>query len=355
MSIKIAEMDDMNEQSTNTQPTTPAPRPNNTAAWALGGVALGFMLPVFLCACLIASSVASLSLLEGSSSGISSNRGAAITPNYVSGPLAGDTVAIIEVKGPIISGDGGSGGFNFEGTVVAASGPIVRAIKAAAKDPSVKVILLSVDSPGGSVLGSDEIYHALKQSGKPVLAYMNSIAASGGYYVSMGAKHIMAHPNTFTGSIGVISEFTNYAGLYEKLGLKSKIIKSAENKDFGAPTVPFTAEDEKLWQDVINETYEGFLDIIVENRGMPRDELRKLADGRIYTGKQALANKLIDELGYFDDAIAKAASLGGIKGEPRVVRYRRSTPFAELLGQGIAQGIMQALGAGKVQGALEYR
>jgi protease IV len=347
----------MNEQSTQPTPmtsVTTSPRPANTAAWAVGGVVLGFFMPVFLCVCLLASSIASLGALGGSSGSAPATRNA-ITPAYVSGPLTGDAVAIIDVNGPIVSGDSDGGGLSLNGTSVAASGPIVRAIKAAAKDPSVKVILLSVDSPGGSVIGSDEIYHALKNSGKPVLAYMNSIAASGGYYVSMGAKHIMAHPNTFTGSIGVISEFTNYAGLYDKLGLQSKIVKSAENKDFGAPTVPFTAEDEKLWQDVINETYEGFLDIIVENRGMPRDDLRKLADGRVYTGKQALANKLIDELGYFEDAVTKAASLGGISGEPRVVRYRRSTPFAELLGQGIARGIVQALGADAVQGGLEYR
>jgi protease-4 len=331
----------------------------NLAVWTVGGVVLGLFLPIVMCACLAAISVFSLGSLGGSVSPASTmpNRNS-INASYVSGPLTGDAVAIIDVNGTIVSGD--TGDLNgFGSAAVAASESIVRAIKAAAKDPSVKAILLKVDSPGGSVLASNEIYNALKKSGKPVVAYMGSIAASGGYYVSMGASHVMAHPDTLTGSIGVISEFTNLEGLYEKLGIKSKIIKSAENKDFGASTVPFTPEDEKLWQVVIDETYASFIDIVAENRKLSKEQVRTLADGRVYTGRQALAAKLVDELGYSEDAIAKAASLGGISGEARVIRFKRQTPFAELFGQSVARSILSGLGIPvelpAVGPALEYR
>jgi protease IV len=323
----------------------PVERNNRSAAWALGGVALGFFMPALLCMCLTLGTFAAIGASAGGSGGgttSASLSGAQIQPSYVSGPLTGDAVAVIDVSGPIVSGGGTPDAFGS--STSAASGPIVAAIKAAAKDPSVKVILLNVDSPGGSVIASDEIYNALKKSGKPVVAYMNALAASGGYYVSMAAGHVMAHPDTLTGSIGVISEFTNYEGLYEKVGLKSRIIKSAENKDFGSPTMPFTAEDEKLWQGVIDETYDSFLTIVADNRGMTKEQLRPLADGRVYTGRQALAAKLIDSLGYFDDAVTKAASLGSIAGEPRVVRFRRQAPFAELFGQSVMRTAFQLLG-----------
>jgi protease-4 len=173
---------------------------------------------------------------------------------------------------------------------------------------------------------------------------MGSLAASGGYYVSMAAEHIVAHPDTLTGSIGVISEFTNIQGLYEKLGLRSEIVKSGENKDFGAQTVPFTEADRTLWQAVIDETYDSFVNIIADNRGMTAEEVKKLADGRVYTGRQAYAAKLVDQLGYFDDAVDKAASLGGIAGEPRVIEYRRQTPLAQLFGASVGRAILAGLG-----------
>jgi protease IV len=346
----------MNSSPPNPANSTLTASGSRTAAWTLGGVVVGFALPVFLCACLAAASLAGLASL-GSAGTATAAQPNAISASYVSGPRSGDAVAIIDVNGQIVSGENAD--FNGLGSAsVAASGNIVRAIRAAAKDPSVKAILLKVDSPGGSVIASDEIYNALKKSGKPVVAYMGSLAASGGYYVSMGAQFIYAHPDTLTGSIGVISEFLNYEGLYEKVGLSSRIIKSGDNKDFGSPTVPFTEEDQKLWQAVIDEAYDSFVTIIADNRKLPKAEVIKLADGRIYTGRQAKALKLVDELGYSDDAIAKAASLGGITGEPRVVRFRRQTPLAELLGQSVAITLVHALGLpvnASAGPSLEYR
>jgi protease-4 len=334
---------------------------NRTAAWAIAGVLIGFALPVFLCLCLTLTTFLGLGAAFGGSAAAASTAAPrAITPGYVSGPLVGPTVALIDVNGVIVSGEAAD--FDFAGNnSVAASGNIVKLIKQAAKDPQVKAIVLRVDSPGGSVIGSDEIYHALKESGKPVVAQMGELAASGGYYVSMAADHIVAYPDTLTGSIGVISQFTNYEELFNKLGLKVTTIKTGENKDFGSPTTPFTEEDEKLWQQVVDEAYDNFVNIIADNRGMTKEEVKALADGRVYTGRQALSLKLVDELGYLEDAIDKAASLGGITGEPRVVQYRRQTPFSALLGQAVVKTILNALGiptdalAGKKMPTLEYR
>jgi len=177
---------------------------------------------------------------------------------------------------------------------------------------------------------------------------MRSLAASGGYYVAMGAEHIVAHPDTLTGSIGVISEFTNYEGLYEMLGIRSRIIKSGENKDFGSPTVPFTENDERLWQAVIDEAYDNFVRIIAESRSLPLEKVRELADGRIYTGRQTAALKLVDSLGYYEDALAEAASRGGIEGEPRVLQFRRRSAWSDLFMQGLA--LPRSIGP-----TLEYR
>ncbi|MCS7056527.1 MAG: signal peptide peptidase SppA [Thermoflexales bacterium] len=333
---------------------------NRTATWTIIGVLVGFSLPIFMCACLVLTSLVGFGASFGTAGTASMTLGeTTIAPRHISGPLTGPAVAVIGVNGPIVSGEAPE--FDLTGpTAVAASGSIARLIRAAARDPQVKAILLRVDSPGGSVIGSDEIYHALKQANKPVVVHMGALAASGGYYVSMAADHIVAHPDTLTGSIGVISEFTNIEGLYEKLGLKSTVIKSGEFKDFGNPTSPFTEEDRKLWQAVIDETYENFVKIIADNRGMTVEEVKRLADGRIYTGRQAYALKLVDQLGYFEDAVKEAASRGGITGEPRVIEYRRQTPFAQLFGIAVARTFLIALGVpverlNATPGALEYR
>ncbi|MCX6018257.1 MAG: signal peptide peptidase SppA [Chloroflexi bacterium] len=316
-------------------------KPSSRTAWALGGVAVGCTLPIFVCLCLTLTSVVGFSSLFNTDV-TSTTTLSTVSSTYISGPRSGPAVAVIDISGQITSGEDDASAFGS--TSSAASGPVIRAIRAAASDPNVMAILLRVDSPGGSVIGSDEMYHALRKSGKPIVVQMKSMAASGGYYVSMAADYIVAHPDTLTGSIGVISEFTNYEGLYDKLGLKSRIIKSGENKDFGSPTVPFTADDEKLWQKVIDEAYDNFVQIIAERRGLPLDEVRKLADGRVYTGRQAAALKLIDSLGYYEDALSEAAKRGGIEGEPRVLLFQRRNTWTQLLSQSMAQAMLQALG-----------
>jgi protease-4 len=331
-------------QSTPQQP--PAQPANRSATWAITGVLIGFALPVFLCLCLTLTTFVGFGAALGGAgnSAATTTSSSAIVPSHVSGPLTGPAVAIIDVSGAIVYGSAPEFSLTNTGASVAASSNIVRIIRQAARDSQVKAIVLRVNSPGGSVIGSDEIYHALKESGKPVVAVMGELAASGGYYVSMGAEHIVAHPDTLTGSIGVISEFTNVEGLYEKLGIKSTVVKSGENKDFGNPTSPFTEEDQRLWQAVIDETYESFVNIIADNRGMTVPEVKQLADGRVYTGRQAFTLKLVDQLGYQQDAIDEAASRGGITGTPRVIEYRRQSPFAELFGASVARTVLTALG-----------
>jgi protease-4 len=339
----------------NPPPSSPSGS-SRSAAWALGGalggVVIGCALPVFACLLLVVVGISGLSATAGTAASAAPLD--SISAVYVSGPRTGPAVAVIDVAGQITAGDAENPILGATG--VASSGPIVRAIQAAARNPDVKVILLRIDSPGGSVIGSDEIYHALRKSGKPVVAQMRSLAASGGYYVAMGADHIVAHPDTLTGSIGVISEFTNYEGLYEKLGIRSRIVKSGENKDFGAPTVPFTAADERLWQAVIDEAYDNFVRIIAERRALPLDKVRELADGRVYTGRQAAALKLIDSLGYYEDALTEAAARGGIEGEPRVLQFRPRSTWSELLSSSMARALQQSLGLPAQRAAgLEYR
>ncbi|MFN3705103.1 MAG: signal peptide peptidase SppA [Thermoflexales bacterium] len=315
-------------------------RESRLARWALGGVVVGFLLPLCLCVGLTFAAFAGFGAALNSAAA-SSTVGDFGGPQHVSGPLVGPAVALIELRGPIVSGD--TSPFDFGGITVASSERLVRLIGAAAKNSDVQAILLRVDSPGGSVVASDEIYRALKQAGKPVVVQMGEVAASGGYYVSMAAEHIVAHPDTLTGSIGVISEFTNILGLYEKLGLESHVIKSGENKDFGNPTSPFTEEDRRLWQEVVDEVYEGFVRVVADGRKMSVEQVKALADGRLYTGRQALAAGLVDQLGSYQDALAEAARRGGITGEPRVLRYGAPS-FWQLLGGTAVRAVLIKLG-----------
>ncbi len=210
---------------------------------------------------------------------------------------------------------------NLTGTILS-SREIVSELQTVAENRSVKAIVLRVDSPGGGVAASQEIYEEVKSISdtiKPIVVSMGSLAASGGYYVSCGATRIVADPGTITGSIGVIAMFPNYAKLMTKLGLQMDVIKSGKYKDSGSPFRPMTEQDMKYFQGVVDNSYEQFLNVVAENRKLPVDKLKKFADGRVFTGEQALKLGLIDTLGSFEDAIKIAAHLGGIKGKPVVV------------------------------------
>ncbi len=222
-----------------------------------------------------------------------------------------DKVALIELKGVIISSE-----------------DIVRQVKKYAKSSAVKAIVLYVDSPGGGVSASEEIFQELKKARykKPVVISMGSVAASGGYYVSLGGSKIVANPGTITGSIGVIAQFPNFKKLLDKIGIDFEIIKTGKFKDSGNPYRGLTDEERRYFQSVINDAYEQFVNHVVEERKLNREKVLKIADGRIFTGRQAFAMGLVDTLGTLEDAIKIAGNMAGIKGEPKIVKEKKKKP-----------------------------
>lgn len=189
-------------------------------------------------------------------------------------------------------------------------------------DPDIKAIVLRINSPGGSVGSVQEIYSELlrcRKNGKKIVASMGDVAASGGYYLAAAADHIVAEPGTITGSIGVIFEFPTLEGLMQKIGVKLEVIKSGQHKDIGSPARALTPEERQLLQAGIDDAYQQFLDAVVQGRKSTADKIRPLADGRIFTGRQALAAGLIDSLGGRQEAIATAARLAGLPENPRVI------------------------------------
>ncbi len=296
---------------------------NRSALWVLIGMVTGFTLPVVACLGFFFMFILGMSAL-----GSGAAAAGPPVPVHVSGPLTGPAIAIVEINGPIISGRAPA----FNSTPLTASENAVEIIRQTAKDPDVKVILLKVNSPGGSVVASDLIYRELKNTQLPIVVLMGEIAASGGYYTSMAGEYLIANPNSLVGSIGVISTFPNAEELFEKIGVEFNVFTSGDSKDFGSLYRDMTPEEREYWQGVIDETYEGFVQIVAEGRGMDAETVRALADGRVYTGRQALELGLVDQLGYEKDAINKAAKMGIIGGEPRIIRYTSNVGFLSLLG-----------------------
>jgi len=256
--------------------------------------------------------------------------GTAVLVSLTSGRLGlGEAVAIVRAEGVILSGSppvsplGGGGG--------AYSDQIVEHLERAQKDSSVKAIVLRVNSPGGSVVASDEIYRQMLKMEKPIVVSMGELAASGGYYISAPAHLIVANPATLTGSIGVIAQVTNLEELMEKIGVEVVVIKSGIHKDEGSPFREMTEEEKAIWQAIIDEAYGQFVTIVAEGRDLPEEKVREIADGRVYTGKQAMELGLVDDLGNLPEAIDRAAELGGIEGKPRLVEYHRPPTLFETL------------------------
>ncbi|MEK6649504.1 MAG: signal peptide peptidase SppA, partial [Bacteroidota bacterium] len=203
--------------------------------------------------------------------------------------------------------------------------------------PGVKAIVLRVDSPGGGVSASQEIYEEVKKTrdgGKPVVVSMGSVAASGGYYVACGADRIMANPGTLTGSIGVIFQFLQFEELMKRVGVEASTFKSGELKDIGSPFRKTTPREREYFAGLVNDVYDQFVNVVSRERNLSLAYVKKYADGRVFTGRQALAWGFVDTLGTYEDAIALAGSLGGIKGTPRTVRERkRRSLFEDLMGE----------------------
>jgi protease-4 len=217
------------------------------------------------------------------------------------------------------------------------SEPIVKQLKKWGKSSSVKAIVVHVDSPGGGVAASQEIYEEMlrirEEEKKIVVVSMSSLAASGGYYISCGADRIMANSGTLTGSIGVIVQFYNASKLMEKVGVEISKVKSGEVKDVGAYDRAMTDREREMLTAVIMDTYEQFVETVAKGRNLEKEQIYPLADGSIFTGRQAKELGLVDTLGSFEDAIKYAAELAGISGEPKVVKETKpKAGFLDLLG-----------------------
>ena len=235
---------------------------------------------------------------------------------------AREKILMIDVDG-MISSALDTGLFSREKNIVSR---VFERLETAARDPWVKAVILRIDTPGGEVTASDIVYHEVlrfkERTGLPVIGLMMSVAASGGYYIASACDFIMAHPSTLTGSIGVISVFPNVESLMSKVGVKVHVIKSGASKDSGGPFRDMTDEEKKIFQGIIDEYYQGFLDVVARNRKdrIPAEKLRAIADGRVYTAPQALKLGLIDAVGYFDDAFGKARALASLK-SAKLVSY----------------------------------
>ncbi len=208
-------------------------------------------------------------------------------------------------------------------------------LKEFGKSPLVKAIVLRIDSPGGGVVPSQEIYDAVRrvkqEQNKKVVVSMGTVAASGGYYIAAATDHIMANPGTLTGSIGVIMELANLEGLFQKVGVKSVVVKSGVHKDLASPFREMSKEDRAILQSVMDDVHQQFIQAVADGRSLSFKDAAALSDGRIFTGRQAKDLKLVDELGNLDDAIKVAAEMVGIKGEPKVIEPKRRFSFRDLL------------------------
>lgn len=253
-------------------------------------------------------------------------------PFLTGGLLIGGLVVAFFLVVALATRGGGGGGSRWSGgkvAVVELSGVIldsaktIEALRKHGENPAVKAIVLRINSPGGGVGPSQEIYEEVKRirarEGKKVVASMGAVAASGGLYIACAADRVVANPGTITGSIGVIFQFLNLEGLGEKVGVKATVVKSGPFKDIGSPARSLTEDDRRIVQGVIDDVYEQFVAAIVEGRGLSEANVRKVADGRILTGQQAKAAGLVDSLGNLWTAIHEAAVLAGIPGEPSVI------------------------------------
>lgn len=239
-------------------------------------------------------------------------------------------IAVVYAVGPIVTS--GSSGSMFADDVVSAN-VTVKALRQAADDPKCLAIVLRIDSPGGSAVASDLIWREVVRSKKPVIASMGDVAGSGGYYIAMGARKIVAAPGTITGSIGVIGGKLVLGGLMDKIGVNTEVISRGKNSGALSSTKPFTPEERKVWLSMMKETYQQFVSKAAQGRKMPVKKLEELAQGRVYTGRMAVANGLIDSLGTLDDAIAEAKKAAGIKADEKVEIWnlpKRKTVFEQL-------------------------
>lgn len=257
-------------------------------------------------------------------------------------------IAVIHVEGVILGGRGQSGLWGENGGVDG----IIRQLHEARDDEAVKAIVLRINSPGGSATASQELGEEIlkvRAAGKPVVSSMGDIAASGGYWLAACTERVYANPSTITGSIGVYMPYANWEELYQKIGIRNERIQSGPHKDILSPDRAMTATEKALLQAMVNDMYEQFVAVVAEGRKLPPEQVRLLADGRIYTGRQALASGLVDEMGNLYDAIDGTVDKLGLPERPIIRERGQTSPWDALFGRTsvsslVQQAVWQALG-----------
>ncbi len=238
-----------------------------------------------------------------------------------------DKILLVDISGIIVEGPG-RGFLSLKS--LTRPDRIKEELEKAAKDKHIKAVVLRINSPGGTVSGADVVLHELlafkTEQNLPVVACLTGVATSGGYYVAQAADTIIAYPTCITGSIGVLSMKLNLKGLMDKVGVDGEVVKSGQWKDFWSPFRPATPEEKRMMQEVIDDFYRGFVEVVAKGRKLTSEEVRRMADGRIYTASQAKDLRLVDQLGYLDDALELAKKQAGLE-EARIVRYYRPDSY----------------------------
>ena len=231
--------------------------------------------------------------------------------------LFGPRVAIVELEGVIIEVD-----------------DLVRELKAHRENPSIKAVVMRINSPGGVVAPTQELHDAvlrLRQAGKPVVASLGAVAASGGYYVAVACSEIYANPGTLTGSIGVIMQLANFEQLMKKVGVDYVVVKAGQFKDIGNVSRAMTPDERRVMQALLDDVHGQFIAAVATGRKLPREDVVRFADGRIFSGTQAKELRMVDALGGLEDAVLASAKLAGIPTPPTVIQPRRRFSIMELL------------------------
>lgn len=274
-----------------------------------------------------------------------------LTPSTDEEFTAGDDyIAVIRVDGPIVGGGGDIPGLLGAGAV-ATSEQLMKDVRRATFDPHAKAVVLRINSPGGSATATQEIgdeLDRLKEAGKPIVVSMGDSCASGGYWLAAKGDYLFANPSTMTGSIGVYIGYTNYEELMNKLGIKNDKIKSGAHKDILSPDRPMTEKERALVQDMVNDIYEQFVDVVADGRQMDRDAVKAIADGRILTGRQAQEAGLVDAMGNYYAALSYTAEQVGLDTvRPPIKEYGKDASWNRLfsmsLSRDIARGVRAAL------------
>ncbi|GAX60783.1 periplasmic serine protease [Candidatus Scalindua japonica] len=298
---------------------------SRTGFWISTSLAIFF----FLCCVVLFISLIGLFVLKGAITTQVEDKSTKKLAETIIGGTGTDKILLIPLKG-VITGQSSKKLFQETPSIVDS---VKHQLEQARNDNNIKAVILEINSPGGGITASDIIYKEIlefkEETNKKVIVSMQDVAASGAYYISAAADKIISHPTTITGSIGVIMPLINFANLAEKYGIEDNSIKSGDMKSIGSPLNKMSDAEKKVLYDIVDEMYTRFVNIIAVGRNMEIEDVRKLADGRIYTGKQALDNGLVDHLGYVNDAITLTKEITGLK-DAKIIRYKRMFNLADV-------------------------